>query len=196
MAAKYQNSISVALTPKNPVERNADIGAAKMALEIGLPFDWVVENVLNVEDPATLRLQKDILEIEQLPQVKEKLMTDALEQLDILINEAEYTDLEDLPLDQLPQEMQDAIAELQASGGVPATGGGGQSDTEDQLRQLLAEAGMLGGTDTGGLGRGPFPEGGAPQTVAPRGLLTEKTQIEPGSIETSTDMAGLTGAGY
>ena len=192
MAMSHKNRISVNLEPKNPVERNQDIGAAEMALGIGLPWDWVMEKILNIENPALLRLQKDILEIEQLPQVKEQLMADALEQLDILVNENEYTPVDELPIDQLTPELQQVLEQLQqeqATGGAPNAG---DEDIVAQLQSMLAgnaEGEAAGGT----IDRGPWPEGAAPTSLVPRGLMTPKEQPQPGSVQTGTDMLGQLG---
>ncbi len=173
MAKKYRGRLVAQIQPKTPGDRNQDIGAANMAVEFGLPWDWIVENILDIEDPATLRLQKDILEIEQLPQVKEKLMADALEQLEILVEESETEDLAELDLASLPPELAQAVQGLL---------GGGDGGTEgDQLLQLLS--GATEGPPTGRADRrGGAPDGAAAQSLqGGRGLLTANTQPEPGS---------------
>jgi hypothetical protein len=188
MAKKYQDRITTQIEPKSPVDKNQDIGSASMALEFGLPWDWIAENILGIEDPATLRLQKDILEIEQMPQVKERLMADALEQLDVLIQEEEYVDAENIDLTGLPPEFGEALGGLggpegeAGAGELPPEllailGEGGEPAGDGDLASILAGAG--GEAPTGGVGQGPYPEGAAPQTLAPRGLTTENTQPTP-----------------
>ncbi len=183
MAKRYMDRISVAITPKSPVDRNQDIGAAAMALQFGLPWDWIAENILDIEDPATLRLQKDILELEDLPQVKERLMADALDQLEAMIEDDEMTDSESIDLDKLPPEFAQALQGLLGSSGE-----GGD------IESILAGAGNVQGGPQGGpgVGRGPFPPGAAPQTLqGGRGLLTQRSQPEPTSPLVSTALAGL-----
>jgi hypothetical protein len=198
VAKKYQDRITVQIEPKSPIDRNQDIGAANMALEFGLPWDWIAENILGIEDPATLRLQKDILEIEAMPQVKERLMADALDQLDALIEEEEYEDADNVDLSSLPPEFGEALGGLggpvpeDPTGGLPPeimaiiNGGAMPAGTgEEEAGTGLSS--LLGGSpvpeEDVGLGRGPFPDGAAPQTLAPRGLLTEKTQPTPPSAQ-------------
>ena len=200
-AKKYQDRITVRIEPKNPVDKNADIGSAQMALEFGLPWDWVATNILGIEDPATLRLQKDILEIEQLPQVKERLMADALEQLDALIQEEEFEDAEDINLDEFPESFAEALAALGGpespldNAGIPPEIMSiieGQDGIDNASGEDLA--GMLAGAaedaPDGGLGRGPFPEGAARQTISPRGLGTPNTQPAPGTPQVDSSQVG------
>ncbi len=161
-AKKYRGRITASIVPKSPIDRNQDIGAANMALQFGLPWRWIVENILDVEDPATLQLQKDIEELEQLPAIKERLMQDALEQLEALIEEDELQDLENIDLSALPPEAAEALGQL--------------------LQQPAEEGGE-------GLGRGPFPEGAAPQSLqGGRGLQTQKAQPQPSSPQSGTEI--------
>jgi len=208
-AKKYQDRITVRLEPKSPIDKNQDIGSASMALEFGLPWDWIAENILGIEDPATLRLQKDILEIEQLPQVKERLMADALEQLDALIQEEEFEDAENINLEEFPPSFAEALASLGGpevegadTSGIPPEllamiEGGNQPITEESGQPASPEdlAAMLAGAaedaPDGGLGKGPFPPGAAPQTLAPRGLETPNTQPAPGTPMIDSEQAGV-----
>ncbi len=201
-AKKYQERITTQIEPKSPVDKNQDIGSAAMALEFGLPWDWVATNVLGIEDPATLRLQKDILEIENMPQVKERLMADALEQLDVLIQEEEFTDAENIDLNALPPEFGEALGGLGGPTGEPAGGGlppellamigeGQEPAGGGDIASLIAGAGGEGGPE-GGLGRGPYPPGAAPQTVqGGRGLMTPNTQPTPGSPQVDLGTLGV-----
>lgn len=185
MAEKYKTRIAVTIQPKSPQERGQDIGSAKMALEIGLPWDWVVENLLDIEDPATLRMKKDIQDLEELPPVKERLMGDALTEMEALIQQNDYTDIEGIDYGSLPPEFAQAIQSILGS-----TSGEQASKLEGLLSGQTKP-----GIDTSGVGRGPFPEGAAPQSLSPRGLLTEKTQPAPGSSEVDLGLLGVPGGG-
>ncbi|KKL92067.1 hypothetical protein LCGC14_1888390 [marine sediment metagenome] len=176
MAKKYRNRMAVQIEPKSPIDRNQDLGAAAMALDFGLPWDWVAENILDIEDPATLRLQKDIQEIEKLPQVQEKLMQDALEQLEVLIEDEDMMDLGDVDLSGLPSEVAEAIQQL--------TGGEGGPEIE-----LPGLEGLTGGEEE----IAPFknaPEGAASPTLIPRGLGTPNEQPQPGAVQAGTTLLG------
>jgi hypothetical protein len=208
-AKKYQDRITVRIEPKSPIDKNQDIGSASMALEFGLPWDWIAENILGIEDPATLRLQKDILEIEQLPQVKERLMADALEQLDALIQEEEFEDAENVDLSEFPPSFAEALASLGGpetggdtsgippevlamieGGDQPITGDTGEPATPEDLASMLA--GAAEGAPDGGVGQGPYPEGAAPQSVqGGRGLNTANTQPGVGTPQIDTEQAGV-----
>lgn len=169
MAKTYQGRLTASIQPKSPVDRSQDIGTANMALQFGLPWDWIVENILEIEDPATLRLMNEIQELEQLPPVKERLMQDALEQLEALVEEEEFEESGEVDLSALPPEFTEAMQGLLAGG----EGEGGK----EELPPLGAQP-----PPEGGLGRGPFPPGAAPQTLAPRGLNTMNTPTNvPGS---------------
>ena len=170
MAKEYRGRVTASIQPKSPVDRSQDIGAANMAYEFGLPWDWIVENILDISDPATLRLMKDIQELEELPPVKERLMQEALEQLELLVEEDEMEELSEIDMGELPPEFAEAAAQLLGGGGaIPEAG------AEAMLPALGA-----GIPTPRGLGRGPFPTGAAPQTLAPRGLRTPNRQPEPG----------------
>lgn len=153
MAKQYRERVTASITPKSPIDRNQDIGVANMALEFGLPWDWIVENILDIEDPATLKLMSDIRKLEDSPSVQERVLKDAMERLELLIEEEDFTSLDNIDLSQLPPEAADALNELV-----------GESTQE-------------------GLGRGPFPSGASPQTIqGGRGLSTPKRQPLPGIV--------------
>jgi hypothetical protein len=160
MAKAALGRIGVSIEPKSPVDRSQDIGTATMALQFGLPWDWICENILDISNPATLRLEKDVQELEATPEVQQRLLQDALAQLDVLIEEDEYEDAGAIDMESLPPGMAVAITQAQALGGEPPPGPGGMT----------------------GLGNGPFPPGGAPQTIqGGRGLGTQKEQPMPGT---------------
>ena len=167
MAKTYRGRLTASIQPKSPVDKNQDIGTANLALQFGLPWDWIVENILDIEDPATLRLMKDIQELEELPPVKERLMGEALEQLEALVEEDEFEELGGVDLSALPPEFAEAMQGLLAGEG---------GETGGQLPPLGAKP-----APEGGLGRGPYPPGAAPTTIAPRGLGTPNRQPQPGT---------------
>lgn len=175
MAKKYRNRITVQIEPKSPVDRNQDMGAAAMALDLGLPEDWVWEQILNIENPAMLRLERDIRELEKLPPARERLMMDALEKLEILVDDEELEDAAGIDLESLPPEVAEALGALL----------GGEGDIAD-----IELPPLLGGeeADTGGFG--PAPQGGAPQSLAPRGLRTPNKQPSPGAVQIADSFLG------
>jgi len=176
MARKYRGRVTAQIEPKSPVDRNQEIGAANMALQFGLPWDWIVEHILDIEDPATLRLQKDIQEIEQLPAIKERLMQDVLAQLEALIEEEETEDLAGLDMSNMPPGFAEAVQQFIGGGGLMQPG------VAPPPLGLGMEASVA-----PGLGRGPYPEGAAPQTIqGGRGLMTERAQPQPGSPQVGT----------
>ncbi|KKN27589.1 hypothetical protein LCGC14_0863070, partial [marine sediment metagenome] len=177
MAKQYLGRLTVGITPKSPVDRSHDIGTANLALQFGLPWEWIVENILDIEDPATLLLMKDIRELEELPPVKERLMQDALEHLEALIEEDEFDELAGVDLASLPPEFADAARQLLGGGGSEAGGGGAA------LPPLGAK-----GAPKGGLGRGPGPPGSHPSTLIPRGLGTPNAQPQPGTALVGEEM--------
>lgn len=161
LAKKALGRLAVEIDPKSPVDRNQDIGTANMALQFGLDWDWICENILDIKDPATMRLKKDVRALEETPQAQERLLKDAFEMLDVMIEENEMTDIAGMDPNELPPGMVEALRE---AGGV--------------------ESG-------GGVGRGPYPQGAAPQTIqGGRGLNTQKEQPMPGTPMSGTGMSG------
>ncbi|KKL60367.1 hypothetical protein LCGC14_2206030, partial [marine sediment metagenome] len=117
MAKEYRGRVTASIQPKSPVDRTQDIGAAVMAQDFGMPWDWIVEEILGIEDPATLRLMKDIQELEELPPVKERLMQEALEQLELLVEEDEMEELTEGSSAGLPPEFGQAVEQLLGGAG-------------------------------------------------------------------------------
>jgi hypothetical protein len=174
LATEYRNRLAVQIEPKSPVEQSQDIGAAAMAMDLGLPRDWVWEQILNIEDPATLSLMKDIQDLEELPQVKERLMQDALEHLEILVDEDEMLDASGIDMSEMTPEVQAAMTQL--LGGGPAGELG-----EFELPPL----------EGGGGGAAPAPPGASPQALGGgRGLATPNAQPMPGAVSAG-DLAQL-----
>src|SRR3990172_305642 len=153
MAKSACGRMTASIEPKGPVDRAQDIGTANMFLQFGMPWDWIVENILDVENPAMLRMEKLVGELEKLPPVQAKMRAKVLDEFDLLENVNEFTDMSALQ-GALPPELQE----------------------------------MLGGMM--GMGNGPFPTGGAPQTIqGGRGLMTEKTQPQPGTPQVGTGVS-------
>lgn len=184
MAKRHRGRVAAQIEPKSPVDRNQEIGAANMALQFGLPWDWIVEHILDIEDPATLRLQKDILEIEQLPAIKERLMQDVLEQLEALIEEEETEDLNNVDMSGMPPGMAEALQQFISGGGLQQPG----------VPPPPLGLGLPGAEQAPGLGRGPYPTGAAPQSIqGGRGLMTPKAQPKPPSPQVGTTAPVLPG---
>jgi hypothetical protein len=161
-AKKALGRVTANIEPKSPADRASDFGTAKMAQEFGLDDAWIMENILNIEDPATRKLAKMVQDLEKTPVAQEKLLLDALTHLDILTEADEFEDMGGIDMSGLSPELGAAIQQVM-------------------------------GQQAEGLGRGPFPPGGAPQTLAPRGLLSEKEQPQPGTPQVSTAQGGSLG---
>lgn len=179
MAKQYLGRLSTSIDPKSPVDRSQDIGTANLALQFGLPWDWIVENILDIEDPATLRLMKDIQELEELPPVKERLMQDALEQLEALIEEDELEDLANINVAGLPGEFADAARQLLEGGGEAGQTG---APPAPGLENAPAPPGL--GRGEGGT----FPPGSHPSSIEPRGRGTPNTQPQPATVSVGEEL--------
>ena len=169
MAIKARGRISVAVDPRLPGEEGIDLQKAAMATNLRLPESWIWETILGIDDPATLSLLRDVQELEELPEVKERLLQEALELLQVRIEDEETMAILDV-LDQFGDQLDpEVVAALQAL----ATG------------QTAGEAGGAPPPPPpGGLGRGPFPEGASNQaTGGGRGLGTVNAPT-PSNIET------------
>ena len=140
-----------------------------MATNLRLPESWIWETILGIEDAATLALLRDVQELEELPEVKERLLKEALELLQVRIEDEETMAILDV-LDQFGDQLDpEVVAALQALA-TGQTGG--------------AEAGGPPPPPPEGLGRGPFPEGASNQaTGGGRGLGTVNAPT-PSNIET------------
>jgi len=161
MAKSALGRVTASIEPKSPTDRAQDLGTANMAKQFGLPEDWIMEHILDIEDPATLRLEGTIARLEATQEADSAVLTAALRQLDLLVEEDEFEDMSGIDVGSLPPEIAAALQQV-IGGGTPEEGGIG-------------------------LGRGPYPEGGAPQTIqGGRGLLTPKTQPQPSAAQVST----------
>ena len=79
---------------------------------------------------------------------------------------------------------------MQLIQGGEQLGEDGQPQSADDLAQLLAGAATE--APDGGLGKGPYPPGAAPQSVqGGRGLNTANTQPAPGTPQIDTSQAGV-----
>jgi hypothetical protein len=169
MAIAARGRISVSVDPRLPGEEGIDLQKAAMATNLRLPESWIWETILGIDDPATLSLLRDVQELEELPEVKERLLREALEMLQVRIEDEETMAILDV-LDQFGDQLDpEVVSALQAL----ATG---QTD------------GGPGGTPPppppGGLGRGPFPKEASNQAVGGgRGLGTVNAP-KPSNIET------------
>jgi hypothetical protein len=153
-AKKARGRIGASIIPKSPVDRNADIGSMQQALEAGLPWEWAVENILDEQNPAHLKILKLVEEFEDMPEIKSAILQDIVKDFFSAIEEEEMEEVD--PNDPtLP---------------------GALSQAAEQEAALLQEQ------QAAGLGRGPFPDGGSPQaTGGGRGLLTPNEQPQPGT---------------
>lgn len=174
MAILARGRIGVNVDPKLPGEEGIDLQKAAMALNLRLPEPWVWEHILGIADPATLALFRDVLELEEDPEVKARLIRDGLENLQARIEEEETTGILEA-LDKIGNKLDPEVVML--------------------LEQLVGR-GQPGGTPggapegaPGGLGRGPYPPGASNQAVGGgRGLGTPKAPrpgmeaVEPAAV--------------
>ena len=173
MAIAARGRISISVDPRLPGEEGIDLQKAAMATKLRLPESWIWETILGIDDPATLALLRDVQELEELPEVKERLLQEALELLQIRIEDTETMAILDV-LDKFGDQLDpEVVAALQALvTGQPQGGGGGPPPPPPE-----------------GLGRGPFPPGGSNQEVGGgRGLGTENDPREANRI-TDADVA-------
>ena len=160
MAIAARGRIGISVDPRLPGEEGIDLQKAAMATKLRLPESWIWETILGIDDPATLSLLRDVQELEELPEVKERLLREALEMLQIRIEDEETMAILDV-LDKFGDQLDpEVVAALQAL----ATGQtGGEAD-----------AGAPPPPPPEGLARGPFPPGASNQAVGGgRGLGTE-----------------------
>ena len=175
MAIAARGRISVAVDPRLPGEEGIDLQKAAMATNLRLPESWIWETILGIDDPATLSLLRDVQELEELPEVKERLLREALEMLQVRIEDEETMAILDV-LDRFGDQLDpEVVAALQAL----ATG---QTAGE-------AGAGAPPPPPEGGLGRGPFPEGASNQAAGGGRGLGSTNAPKPSNIE--VDEAGV-----
>ncbi len=114
MAIKARGRISVAVDPRLPGEEGIDLQKAAMATNLRLPESWIWETILGIDDPATLSLLRDVQELEELPEVKERLLREALEMLQVRIEDEETMAILDV-LDKFGDQLDpEVVAALQA----------------------------------------------------------------------------------
>ena len=117
MAKAAKGRVTASIEPKTISDKAQDIGTAKMYNEFGMPWGWIVEKVLNEDNPAQLKLQKLMEGIEELPQVQERQVMELLQEYDLLIEENEFTDSEGLG-EGTPPELQQALQTMRGGGGM------------------------------------------------------------------------------
>ncbi|KKK49413.1 hypothetical protein LCGC14_3135330, partial [marine sediment metagenome] len=175
MAIAARGRISVSVDPRLPGEEGIDLQKAAMATDLRLPEAWIWETILGIDDPATLALLRDVQELEELPEVKERLLKEALEMLQIRIEDEETMAILDV-LDQFGDQLDpEVVAALQAlaSGQTAGEAGGAPPPPPPG----------------GGLGRGPFPPGGSNQAVGGGRGVGTRNAPKPGEEFTSEDIA-------
>ena len=176
MAVAARGRISVSVDPRLPGEEGIDLQKAAMAVDLRLPESWIWETILGIDDPATLALLRDVQELEELPEVKQRLLQEALEMLQVRIEDEETMAILDV-LDRFGDQLDpEVVAALQAlATGQPAGGEGAPPPPPP------------GGID----GRGNLPPGGSNQAVGGgRGLGTTNRVGEDESF-TNEDVAAV-----
>ncbi|KKM99741.1 hypothetical protein LCGC14_1144890 [marine sediment metagenome] len=114
MAIAARGRISVSVDPRLPGEEGIDLQKAAMATNLRLPESWIWETILGIDDPATLSLLRDVQELEELPEVKERLLKEALEMLQVRIEDEETVAILDV-LDRFGDQLDpEVVAALQA----------------------------------------------------------------------------------
>jgi hypothetical protein len=114
MAIAARGRLSVSVDPRLPGEEGIDLQKAAMATKLRLPEAWIWETILGIEDPATLALLRDVQELEELPEVKERLLREALEMLQVRIEDEETMAILDV-LDKFGDQLDpEVVAALQA----------------------------------------------------------------------------------
>lgn len=177
MAVAARGRISVSVDPRLPGEEGIDLQKAAMAVDLRLPESWIWETILGIDDPATLALLRDVQELEELPEVKQRLLQEALEMLQVRIEDEETMAILDV-LDRFGDQLDpEVVAALQAlATGQPASGAAGAPPPPPP-----------GGLD----GRGNLPPGGSNQAVGGgRGLGTPNRVGEDESF-TNEDVAAV-----
>jgi hypothetical protein len=176
MAIAARGRISVSVDPRLPGEEGIDLQKAAMATDLRLPESWIWETILNIQDPATLALLRDVQELEELPEVKERLLKEALELLQVRIEDEEtmaILDVLDKFGDQLDPEVVAALQALVTGQTAGEQGAGPPPPPPEGL----------------GDGRGPSPAGASPQAVGGgRGLGTPNSP-RPANRMTDDDAA-------
>ncbi len=125
MAIAARGRISVAVDPRLPGEEGIDLQKAAMATNLRLPESWIWETILGIDDPATLALLRDVQELEELPEVKERLLREALEMLQVRIEDEETMSILDV-LDRFGDQLDpEVVAALQALATGQTSGAGG-----------------------------------------------------------------------
>jgi hypothetical protein len=114
MAIDARGRIGVSVDPRLPGEEGIDLQKAAMATQLRLPESWIWETILGIDDPATLALLRDVQELEELPEVKERLLQEALEMLQVRIEDEETLAILDV-LDRFGDQLDpEVVAALQA----------------------------------------------------------------------------------
>lgn len=175
MAKAARGRISVSVDPRLPGEEGIDLQKAAMATNLRLPESWIWETILGIEDPATLSLLRDVQELEELPEVKQRLLQEALEMLQVRIEDEETMAILDV-LDQFGDQLDpEVVAALQALATGQTAG--------------AADGGAPPPPPPGGFGGRESPPGSSNQAVGGGRGLGTVNRPRPGQIE--VDEAGV-----
>ena len=126
MAKSARGRMTASIEPKSPVDRAQDIGVANMYKEFGMSWDWIVEEVLRIQNPAMLRIEKMVADLEKLPPLQAKMIAKVLDEYDLLETENEFTDMSALR-GALPPELGDILGGMMGMGNGPWPTGGAPS---------------------------------------------------------------------
>ena len=152
MAKAARGRVTASIEPKTISDRAQDIGTAKMYQDFGFPWNFIVEEVMRIENPSQLKLEKLMENLASLPAAQERQMIELLKEYDLLIEQNEFMGADELG-EGVPAELTQALQMIQGGGGGygPMEGGG-------------------------------YPSGAAPQTIqGGRGLRTPNAQPQPGT---------------
>lgn len=78
------NRIEATVKSSKLVDRNSNLGAAKMAMEMGLGKAWALEHLMDVENPQEVLDEALLEEVEYSEPMKKQLVIDVMERADLI----------------------------------------------------------------------------------------------------------------
>ncbi|KPJ49570.1 MAG: hypothetical protein AMJ38_03135 [Dehalococcoidia bacterium DG_22] len=119
--------IEASVKPSKLVDRNANLGAMKMAIDMGLGKRWALEELGEYENPQEILDEALLEEIEYSDPIKQRLVIDVMERADLIEEREARVPPGDIaamtPF--LPVGFQQAIRNIQGGIAMPGVGRGG-----------------------------------------------------------------------
>jgi hypothetical protein len=119
------NRIEASIKSTKLIDRNQNLGAMKMAIDMGLGKRWALQEIGEYENPEEILEEALLEEVEFSDPMKQELLADIMERADIIEARESVVPPEQVAslLPFMPPGVQAAVGNVQGGGGLPPMGG-------------------------------------------------------------------------